>query len=131
MQGRPPAAAPLDALRAKWCCRREEFARFRAAVDGATLCDELLADLDQAIRASDDELLTLSEAARLSGYTADHLGRLVREGKLANAGRPGAPRIPRGALPRKQHLRDDAISPIVPGSRGRIVRAVVHSETGE
>jgi hypothetical protein len=123
--------APLDELRVKWRARRDEFARFQAAVNGATLCDELLADLDSAIRACDDELLTLDEASQISGYSADHLGRLVREGKISNAGRPGAPRIRRAALPRKCHLRDDMISPIAPGARERIVRAVVHSETGE
>lgn len=122
---------PLDDLRAKWRARRAEFARFQAAVDGAKLCDELLADLDEARRASDDELLTLREAAQRSGYSADHLGRLVREGKLLNAGRPHAPRIRSAMLPRKRHLRENAISPIVPGARGRIVRAVVHSDTGE
>jgi len=130
MDRRSPAA-PLDELRMKWRTKRNEFARLRASVDGATLCDELLADLDSAIRAGDDELLTLEEASQISGYSADHLGRLVREGKISNAGRPGAPRIRRAALPRKCHLRGDAISPIVPGARERIVRAVVHSETGE
>jgi hypothetical protein len=131
MDRRSPAAAPLDELRTKWRGRRDEFARFRASVDGAALCDELLADLEEAILANGDELLTLSEAARLSGYTADHLGRLVRDGKIANAGRPHAPRIRRGALPRKHGLRDDVISRIVPSERERIVRAVVHSKTGD
>ncbi|MDE2782551.1 MAG: hypothetical protein OXK77_06320, partial [Gemmatimonadota bacterium] len=41
------------------------------------------------------------EAARESGYSADHLGRLVRDGRIPNAGRPGAPRIARTDLPRK------------------------------
>ena len=40
-------------------------------------------------------------AARESGYSADHLGRLVRDGRIPNAGRPGAPRIARSHLPRK------------------------------
>jgi len=131
MDRRSPAAAPLDDLQRKWRGRRDEFARLQAAVNGATLCDELLADLEEAILANSDELLTLSEAARLSGYTADHLGRLVRDGKIANAGRPHAPRIRRGALPRKHGLRDDVISRIVPSERERIVRAVVHSKTGD
>ena len=39
--------------------------------------------------------------SRESGYSADHLGRLVRDGKIPNAGRPGAPRIARSHLPRK------------------------------
>ncbi len=46
-------------------------------------------------------VLTLTEAAATSGYSADHLGHLVREGKIPNAGRPGAPRIALRDLPRK------------------------------
>ena len=51
------------------------------------------AELEAALRQEDDTLLTLTEAARESGYSADHLGRLVRDGKIPNTGRPGAPRI--------------------------------------
>jgi hypothetical protein len=100
-----PAAAPLDDLRAKWCTRRDEFARFRASVDGATLCDELLADLDNVLLERNDEALTLRAAAALSGYTVDHLARLIRQGKLPNAGRRHAPRVSRSDLPRK--VRND------------------------
>ena len=46
-------------------------------------------------------LVRCPEAARRSGYSADHLGRLVRDGKIPNAGRPGAPSIARRGLPRK------------------------------
>ena len=41
-------------------------------------------------------------AARVSGYTADHLGALVKRGKIPNAGRTGAPRIRRQDVPRKK-----------------------------
>jgi hypothetical protein len=67
-----PSAVPLDALRTKWRARRDEFARFHASVDGATLCDELLADLGRALLERDDEALRLRDAAALSGYTVDH-----------------------------------------------------------
>lgn len=86
-------SATLDALLANWRARREEFARFGAIVDGATLCDELLAELDCALQERDSAVLTLCEAAALSGYTADHLGRLIRQGRIPNGGRRGAPRI--------------------------------------
>jgi hypothetical protein len=35
----------------------------------------------------------LAEASAQSGYSQDHLARLIREGRLPNAGRPHAPRI--------------------------------------
>lgn len=119
---------PLGALRARWQARRDEFARFDATVHGARLCDEILADLDTALRAIGGELLTLHEAAAMSGYSADHLGRLVRAGKLLNAGRVNAPRIRRSDLPRKvSTLSDTSGSCIVSTVRRRIVRNVVHS----
>lgn len=58
-------------------------------------------ELEQAIREADLEPLKLREAARESGYDEDHLGELVREGKIPNAGRKNAPRILRRDLPRK------------------------------
>ena len=52
----------------------------------------------------DETTYSLVEASRESGYSADHLGRLVRDGKIPNAGRPGAPRIALKDLPRKAHV---------------------------
>lgn len=96
-------AAPLalDALRRRWLARRDELRRLHALVDGATLCEELLGELDQLADTAAAELLSLGQAAAESGYSADHLGRLIREGKLVNAGRANAPRIRRRDLPRK------------------------------
>jgi hypothetical protein len=69
-------------------------------VDGAKLCEEILADLEQ-LDAAGEEALTLVEAAKESGYSADHLGRLVRAGDIENVGRAHAPKIRRRNLPRK------------------------------
>ncbi len=89
------------ALRERWIARRDELRRFHALVDGAVLCDELLAELDTLADESASELLSLKRAALESGYSVDHLGRLIREGRLRNAGRPNAPRIRRADLPAK------------------------------
>jgi hypothetical protein len=43
----------------------------------------------------------LTEAARASGYSREHLGRLLKEGRIPNAGQPGAPKIRRSNLPTK------------------------------
>jgi hypothetical protein len=91
----------LESLRTRWQARRDEFARFDATVHGARLCDELLADLDDALRRAADDLLSIRDAAALSGYSPDHLGRLLRNGTIRNAGRPHAPRIRRADLPRR------------------------------
>lgn len=58
-------------------------------------------DLEAALNDDTDDLLNLQEAARESGYSADHLGRLVREGKIPNAGRRNAPRVRRRDLPKR------------------------------
>jgi hypothetical protein len=64
------------ALRERWITRRDELRRLHALVDGAVLCDELLAELDSVARTDDNEPLSLGRAAAESGYSADHLGRL-------------------------------------------------------
>lgn len=91
----------LAALRERWLTRRDELRRFHALVDGAVLCDELLAELDALANDTANELLSLKRAALESGYSVDHLRRLIREGRLHNAGRPNAPRIRRADLPAK------------------------------
>lgn len=121
----------LCAFRERWLTRRDELHRLHALVDGATLCDELLAELDAAIRAEGAAVLSLREAARASGYSADHLGRLVRAGLLQNVGRPNAPRIRLVDLPRKAGIgqsRDDLTRTHHPAkSRVQIARSVVNS----
>ncbi len=67
----------------------------------ATALERCADELEGTIQERDDTTYSLVEASRESGYSADHLGRLVREGKIPNAGRPGAPRIARVDLPRK------------------------------
>lgn len=85
----------------KWEMRRDELDRLHAHVDGAILCQEVLGDFAAVTSSQDEEHLTLREGAALSGYSADHLARLIRQGTLPNAGRRGAPRVRRGDLPRR------------------------------
>lgn len=82
--------------------------------------------LEAALGALRDQPLTLDQAARESGYSAGHLGRFVREGKIPNAGRPNAPRIRRGDLPAKAGvLRPEPAAAMV--DRRQIARSVVTS----
>jgi hypothetical protein len=66
----------------RWRGRRDELARLGAHVDGAKLCDELLADVEAMLTSEDEALLGLHEAAARSGYSRDHLRRLHRLGRL-------------------------------------------------
>lgn len=86
---------------AKWEHEAEVLLRREALINGATLCEELLRDVRELLAEESERLLSLSEAAKASGYSADHLGRLVRSGTIPNAGRPNAPRLRYGDLPRK------------------------------
>lgn len=85
----------------RWRARRDELERLGASVNGAMLCEEAIRDLEAVLAGSGSEALTLAEAAVRSGYSRDHLARLVRQGDLANVGRKHAPRVLARELPRK------------------------------
>ncbi len=84
----------------RWRNRAKDF-RDHAQEPLARAYEICATELDEWLREQDERLVDLQEAATLSGYSADHLGRLIREGKIPNAGRPGAPRIAHKDLPRK------------------------------
>ena len=92
--------ASVEGLPADWRRQAKALRRYGGETPAVAL-DRCADDLETTLRERDETTLSLVEAARESGYTADHLGRLVREGKIPNAGRPGAPRIARTDLPRK------------------------------
>lgn len=118
---------------AKWSAEAETLRRHRALVEGGDLCDELLADVVAMLDGEGNELLTVVEAARRSGYSADHLGRLVRLGSIPNAGRINAPRIRADDLPRKSPrlAAGPSRSDLQGASTRQIVRAVVTSNARE
>lgn len=91
----------FDELAAKWEAEAAVMDRRATTAVGGALIREFLADLATARRDEAQELLTLPQAAAESGYSEGHIGRLVREGKIANAGRRRSPRIRRTDLPRK------------------------------
>lgn len=82
-------------IRAKAVELRERFgddARARAIEWAAE-------QFERAVANGADERLTLAQVSARSGYSQDHLARLIREGRLPNAGRRGSPRIRAGDLP--------------------------------
>ena len=117
-----------DQLLVRWRNRRAEWKRLGAHVDGAAVADEILADLALLEQFERDEVLSLAAASAESGYSRDHLARLIRQGTIPNAGRPNAPRVRRRDLPRKaislQSREESGIS------RAQIARSVVNSLRG-
>lgn len=86
-----------------------------------------IADVEKLLEDAGDEPLTIREAAQLSGYSADHLRRLILEGRIPNAGRPGAPKIARRHLPRKPMSRVAATGPDMEIDRTQIVRSAINT----
>ncbi|MDE0072572.1 MAG: hypothetical protein OXR82_08040 [Gammaproteobacteria bacterium] len=93
----------VEALPGTWRRRAKALRRYGSEPPAVTL-ERCAAELEDTIVERDETTYSLVEASRESGYSADHLGRLVRDGKIPNAGRPGAPRIARRDLPRKAHV---------------------------
>ncbi len=87
-------------LAAEWRTRAASLTAWGAA--GVACGWELAAhELEADEQARDLEGLTLTEAAEESGYTRDHLSRLISDGVIPNAGKKRAPRISLRDLPRK------------------------------
>jgi len=99
-----PMVPPLGSLAASWRARAEELRQWGAEGPAKAL-ERAAAELEASLRAGADEALTLEAASKESGYSADHLGRLVRQGKLANVGAKHAPRVRRAELPTKRARR--------------------------
>lgn len=96
-----------SALAAVWRARATMLRQHGADASAMTL-EAVAAELEASLRAADDAALTLADAARESGYSADHIRHLVSSGAIPNAGRKGSPRIRRQDLPAKAGARRDA-----------------------
>jgi hypothetical protein len=120
-------------FRAKWGAEADAMRRRGAVVNGAAVLDEVLADFASLTQGEAEALLNLQHASQESGYSADHLGRLIRDGTIPNAGRPNAPKIRRGDLPRKAAGLRWAQVPrsLLGATPGQIARAVVTSHREE
>lgn len=90
-------------LATRWREDAELLDRYASTL--ADVCRRHADELDAALRAVADDPLDLETAARESGYSPDRLRHLVAAKQIPNAGRKGAPRIRRGDLPVKPHVR--------------------------
>ncbi len=91
---------PLLNLAEEWRTHGEMLARY-GDKRGATACDLHARQLAAAWAEWQSETLTIAQVATDSGYSQEHLRRLVREEEIPNAGRPNAPRIRRADVPKK------------------------------
>jgi hypothetical protein len=82
-----------EELERAWAHQRDELARLGALVDGAKLVTEHLAQLADMAAAEDEISLTLKAAAARSGYSPEYLARLIRQGRIRQAGVKGRPRL--------------------------------------
>ena len=89
-------------LAASWEADAEVLGR-RGDARGPALLRQCAAELREAVRADQNQELTLAEAALESGYSEDYLRHEVAADRIPNAGRKGSPRIRRADLPRRRN----------------------------
>jgi hypothetical protein len=126
----PDQPTPTD-LPETWRSLAIQQRRFGADAQARIL--EFCADeLTAALVRGENELLGLARAAEESGYSADHLGRLVREGKIPNSGRKAKPLIRKQDLPRKarKSKEEPCFTPRGGYLPGGLFRDIVHSKFG-
>jgi hypothetical protein len=88
-------------LPGKWRSRAQFLRDFGGTPEAVKLWETAAAEFEEWFEEFQGEALTLAQAAEESGLTIDYVGALVRQGKLANAGKKNAPRIRRADLPTK------------------------------
>lgn len=107
-----------------------ELLRHRGAPRQADALESAAEDLEQRLSQWWREPLTAEEAAAETGYSADHLRRLARQGKVPTADDGGPVRIERRHLPRKPGDGpgggDSRTRPVA--SRSRVARTVLDSD---
>ncbi len=102
------------------------------AEDQAKGAEAAVGIIEKRVQEAQLASLSLEQASAESGYSVDHLGRLVREGIVPNAGEPYAPRIRRCDLPRKPGFNARAVDNETTriGLKEQIARSIAESNTG-
>ena len=95
----------------------------------ATIWERAAEMVEESLRRSGSERLTLQQAEAESGYSRDHLRRLIDEGTIPDASAAdGSKTILRMHLPRKPGHGLAAVRPPVASSRLQAARAVAGRE---
>jgi hypothetical protein len=95
------AVQPYQGRLIKQWKKRARMLAAHGAVEAAKTYERVAVELEREAARANNELLSLSSAAHESGYSTDHLSRLVREGKLRNFGKKHRPLVQRSELPLK------------------------------
>lgn len=101
--GAPPPPRGVPSLAQRWRLDAVRYEEDRLPTVAAVLlrCAE---QLEGATRESESALVTLTDGARLSGYSPRQLSRLVHRGRIPNYGSETRPKVAVGDLPRKPGL---------------------------
>ena len=121
--------ASVETLPDTWRIQAKTLRQYGGETPAVAL-EACAAQLEAMLRERGKTTLSLTDAARESGYSADHLGRLVRDGRIPNAGRPGAPRIALSHLPRKTNPRMAEKALLREVSTAQIVQSVIERGIG-
>ena len=106
-----------------WMREADQYAQRGVAVEGANTLRRCATELQAALQAEGQRPLSLAEAAEVSSYSEDHIGRLVRQGVIPNAGRKGKPSVRLSDLPRRPKLVRAAHSTYDVGADARSIRS--------
>jgi hypothetical protein len=99
-----------------------DLQRRRGQEQDAIRTESFIEDVLEARARHLGQLMTLQEGAEECGYSKAHLGRMVRNGSISNAGKKHAPRVLRRDLPTKLALSPP--QPVSDLSSEQIVRSV-------
>ena len=86
-----PRPLPLPELASTWRTRAAELRRVADAEGAARALESAAAELDATLASESDRLLTIREAAALTGRAPETLRKAIREGRIPNAGLRVAP----------------------------------------
>ena len=101
---RPQSSDPRLGLAQSWRSKAAEAHRLGTLAQLCAVLEECASQLEAVATREGEELLSLAEAALASGYSTDHLGRLIRRGEIPNSGRKGKPFVRTADLPRRPHV---------------------------
>ena len=90
-----------EELRAKWSVRRAEWETLGVMVNGAKICEELIADFENVLTSHDEAVLNTNEAAAMTGYSRAQLLHLYKQGRLRGYKKGKNVFYRAGDLPRK------------------------------